>query len=326
MVREMSEYFEIRIDRDLSLMYRDQPLSEFFARSLLGLDQAISDYKPHFVLAQGDTSTVVTAAVAAFYRRTRFVHVEAGLRTRNLQAPWPEEWNRRVVSLCATIHCAPTQTAAANLRAEGIPSSAVHVTGNTIVDALNWTLCRQLMQQERHVSVDFPDGDPQLVLITAHRRENIGQPLERICEAVSSLAQEFPSVQFVFPMHLNPQVREVVDRSLCGSPNVRLTPPIPYPDFIGLMNRCCLILTDSGGIQEEACSLQKPLIILRDVTERPEVLQRSNSWLLGTDAREICRQSRQVLIGACKPDTSKDNPIGDGHSAERIVDLLLKNS
>jgi UDP-N-acetylglucosamine 2-epimerase (non-hydrolysing) len=326
MLDQVTAYFGIRADLDLQLMRPNQSLADLTARCLQGLDGALARYQPHCLIAQGDTTTVMAAAVAAFYRRLPLVHVEAGLRTGNLQSPWPEEFNRRVASLATHLHCAPTQWAADNLRAEKIPRETVHVTGNTVIDALLWTLAKERdrspMWQEKYAEL----GRGRMVLITGHRRENFGDGMEQICHAVARLAARFPDVHFLYPVHLNPHVREPVHRLLAHYPNVHLRAPAPYPEFVWLMDRAALILTDSGGVQEEAPSLHKPVLVMRDTTERPEAVEAGAVRLVGTDVERIVGQVSLLLLDAVEYAARQiqQNPYGDGQAASRIVELALR--
>jgi UDP-N-acetylglucosamine 2-epimerase (non-hydrolysing) len=267
----------------------------------------------------------MAAALAAFLRHIPLVHVEAGLRTGNLQAPWPEEMNRRVASLAATLHCAPTERAAANLRAEGIPPATIHVTGNTVIDALLHTRERE-RANAAHWRRQYPMlADRRMVLITGHRRENLGNGgLQRVCQAVAALARRFTDVEFLYPVHLNPQVQSAVRPLLAGLPNVWLVEPASYPAFVWLMERSHLILTDSGGIQEEAPSLGKPVLVTRDTTERPEAVEAGAVELVGTDVERIITRAAVLLTDPAAHRISL-NPYGDGHAAGRIVDLMLQS-
>jgi UDP-N-acetylglucosamine 2-epimerase (non-hydrolysing) len=325
MLAQVTEYFGLHIDHDLALMRPNQTLAGLTARCLEGLDQVLTEQPFDCVIAQGDTTTVMAASLAAFYRRIPFIHVEAGLRTGNLQSPWPEELNRRIAGLTTAVHCAPTRGSAQNLLNEGVPSHQVHVTGNTVVDALLWAVDR-----ERHRS-DFWEqqfdylGKKPMVLITGHRRENFGQGFEAICQAIRSLASQFPETEFIYPVHLNPNVQEPVRRVLDGLPNVHLIPPAAYPQFVWLMDRATLILTDSGGVQEEAPSLRKPILVMRETTERPEAVAAGAVELVGTSAEAIVAGVTRLLTD---PDEYRRrqldrNPYGDGRAAERIIDLVV---
>ncbi len=328
MLRQVADYFEIKIDLDLGLMRPNQTLGGLTARCLTGLEEAIGQYAPDCVVAQGDTTTVMAASLAAFYHRIPFVHVEAGLRTGNLQAPWPEEMNRRVAGIVADLHCAPTQRAADALLKEGTRPETVHVSGNTVIDALLWTVAR-----ERHNSTQWDEKyaflqDRRMVLITGHRRENFGGGFENICQAISTLASRFPETDFVYPVHLNPNVQAPVNSILGGLSNVHLVPPAPYPEFVWLMDRSSVILTDSGGVQEEAPSLRKPVLVMRDTTERPEAVESGAVELVGTSIDAIIGGVSTLLsdAGEYAKRQIDVNPYGDGNAARRIVDTMLAMS
>jgi UDP-N-acetylglucosamine 2-epimerase (non-hydrolysing) len=328
MLDQVVKYFDIPIDCDLNLMVPNQTLAELTSRCLTGLDKVLAEYRPDCVIAQGDTTTVMAAALAAFYRRTPFVHVEAGLRTGDLQAPWPEELNRRIAGIAAALHCAPTARAAENLLREGTPADAVHVTGNTVIDALLWTVDRERDKnapwRRKYAALD----NRRMVLITGHRRENFGDGMEHICRAILTLAARFPEVEFIYPVHLNPNVREPVNRLLAQRENIHLCEPAPYPEFVWLMDRSSLILTDSGGVQEEAPSLRKPVLVMRETTERPEALEAGAVELVGTDAEKIVDRTSLLLSdsAAYAAHQIDMNPYGDGHAAQRIAELLLQQN
>jgi UDP-N-acetylglucosamine 2-epimerase (non-hydrolysing) len=325
MLDQVTAYFGIRADRDLAIMAPDQTLAGVTARCLTGLDAALADYQPHCVVAQGDTTTVMAAALAAFYRRVPFVHVEAGLRTGNLMAPWPEELNRRIAGLATTLHCAPTEGAAENLLREGVAPNSVHVTGNTVIDALLWTVARERRNDRPWREKYAPLGNRRMVLITGHRRENFGDGMEQMCTAILTLARRFPEVAFLYPVHLNPHVREPVGRLLASQGNIHLCEPAPYPEFVWLMDRSALILTDSGGVQEEAPSLRKPVLVMRETTERPEALEAGAVELVGTDVFRIVDRVSLLLTdpAAYSRHQIDRNPYGDGCAAERIAQLML---
>lgn len=326
MLAQVTDYFGIRADACLDLMTPDQTLARLTARCVEALDEVLLRYRPGCVVAQGDTTTVLAAAIAAFYRRVPFVHVEAGLRTGNLGAPWPEEMNRRVADLVTALYCAPTRRAADALLAEGAPAPAVHVTGNTVIDALLETLRRERAAAGRWRDKYALLGDRRVVLITGHRRESFGRGFENICRAVAALARRFPDCEFVYPVHLNPNVQGPVRRALGGVGNVHLLPPAAYPEFVWLMDRSTLILTDSGGVQEEAPSLRKPVLVMREATERPEAVEAGAARLVGTSAEAITAGVARLLedpgeYAACQIER---NPYGDGRAAERIVGLMLR--
>jgi UDP-N-acetylglucosamine 2-epimerase (non-hydrolysing) len=325
MLDQVVQYFDLPIDRDLKLMQPNQTLASLTARCVEGIDSLLTEYKPHCLVAQGDTTTVMAAAVAAFYRRVPFVHVEAGLRTGNLQAPWPEEFNRRVATIVTALHCAPTKRSADNLLREGVEPATVHVTGNTVVDALLWTIGRERANSARWQDKYSFLGDRRMVLVTGHRRENFGGGFENVCKALAELATQFPDVAFVYPVHLNPNVREPVHNLLGGIANVHLIEPAPYPEFVWLMDRSTVILSDSGGVQEEAPSLRKPVLVMRETTERPEAVEAGAVELVGTSREKIVNRVSRLLTDPQEYARRQidQNPYGDGHAAQRIVDLML---
>lgn len=325
MLQQITEYFEIVPEFDLDLMRPNQSLSALTARCVEGLDRAIARFRPDALVAQGDTTTVMASSMVSFFHRLPFVHVEAGLRTGNLQSPWPEEYNRRVAALATSIHCAPTRGAAENLKAEGIDPQTIHVTGNTVIDALLWTLDRELERDDFWRSEFSMLQAPRLVLITAHRRENFGSQFESICRAIDSLAARFPDVDFVYPVHPNPNVTRVVHRFLADGPNIHLIRPQSYPAFVWLMHRAELILTDSGGVQEEAPSLRKPVVVMRDTTERPEAVEAGAVQLVGTAEPAIVSAVTNLLNDPAEYERRQldTSPYGDGQAAQRIADLLL---
>jgi UDP-N-acetylglucosamine 2-epimerase (non-hydrolysing) len=306
-------------------MSPNQSLAELTARCIRGVDGVLRELRPHCVVVQGDTTTAMCAALAAFYHRLPVVHVEAGLRTGDLSAPWPEELNRRFVTVTSKLHCAPTQKAALNLLAERVCPDDVHVTGNTVIDALLWTVererARDALWASRHAAINGRD----VVLITAHRRESFGAGLENVFAAVAELSQRFADLSFVFPVHRNPQVQGVAHRLLNGRQNVHLLEPLPYPEFVCIMDRCRLILSDSGGVQEEAPSLRKPVVVLREMTERPEAREAGAMELVGTCRQKIVEVATRMLTDEAyyRAHQVERNPYGDGHSAGRIVELML---
>ncbi len=326
MLAQVLSYFNLKEDDNLGVMTPNQTLAQLTARCLERIDQSLTRWQPHCVVAQGDTTTVLAASMAAFYRHVPFVHVEAGLRTGNLQSPWPEELNRRVADITTTLYCAPTQRAVDALLREGVPPEAIRLTGNTVIDALLTTVNHERGRAEQwQAKYPMLDGSP-MVLITGHRRESFGQGFEDICRAVISLADRFSDCHFVYPVHLNPNVRGPVHGLLSGRANVHLVPPAGYPEFVWLMDRSTLILTDSGGVQEEAPTLRKPVVVMRDTTERPEAVDAGAARLTGTSCEGITSAvslllTNPVEYAACLVDK---NPYGDGHAAERIVDWILE--
>jgi UDP-N-acetylglucosamine 2-epimerase (non-hydrolysing) len=322
----VTDYFGINADDDLDLMMPDQSLAQLTARCVEGIDAVLLRRQPHCVVAQGDTTTVLAAALAAFYRRVPLVHVEAGLRTGDLAAPWPEELNRRIADMATALCCAPTQRAADALLAEGVPAEKVRVTGNTVVDALLETLQRERERPARWQQKYAALGDRRMVLITGHRRESFGRGFEDICRAIVALADRFADHEFVYPVHLNPHVCRPVYRFLSGRKNIHLVAPAVYPEFVWLMDRCTLILTDSGGVQEEAPTLRKPVLVMRETTERPEAVEAGAARLVGTTCEAIVAGVARLLTdesayAACQVER---NPYGDGRAAQRIVDWMLE--
>ena len=324
MLDQVLSLFGITPDIDLDLMRPGQSLAELTARVFTHLDPIIGEFQPDWVLVQGDTTTVMSAALLAYYHRVKVGHVEAGLRTGDKFQPFPEEINRRVAGVVADLHFAPTEWARQNLLCENVPDEHIVVTGNTVIDALHW-----VVQQPFDFSTLNLDLSPdqRLVLVTAHRRENFGQPIENICQAIAELAAHYAGeVQFVYPVHLNPNVQEPVYRLLGDQPNITLLPPLDYLPLVHLMKRTTLVLTDSGGIQEEAPGLGIPTLVLRNTTERPEGVEAGTLKLVGTDPEGIVREARRLLDdpAAHAAMSGAKNPYGDGHAAERIVGALLR--
>ncbi len=329
MLDQVLELFEITPEFDLNLMKPGQDLTDITTGVLQGLKTVFAEWMPDVVLVHGDTSTTFGASLAAFYQRIPVGHVEAGLRTGNLYSPWPEEANRKLTGVLAHWHFAPTATSQDNLLREGVNPATVHVTGNTVIDALlqvrekinsNASLQQQFAEQ-----FAFLDASKRLILVTGHRRENFGGGFERICEALARIATENPGVQVLYPVHLNPNVQEPVKRLLGGIGNIHLIPPQDYLPFVYLMDKSSLILTDSGGIQEEAPSLGKPVLVMRDTTERPEAVAAGTVKLVGTDADTICRETATLLgnAQAYQAMAVAHNPYGDGRACQRIVNALL---
>ncbi|MCA9092866.1 MAG: UDP-N-acetylglucosamine 2-epimerase (non-hydrolyzing) [Planctomycetaceae bacterium] len=325
MLQQVTDYFDIESDYDLELMRPNQTLTGLTARCLEGLDSILEQTKPDCLVAQGDTTTVMAASIVAFYRRIPFVHVEAGLRTGNMYSPWPEEFNRRVAGLTTGLHCAPTQRSAENLLREGFDPKSIHVTGNTVIDSLLWALKRERLNADCWDEKYEMLGDRRMTLITGHRRENFGGGFENICRAVAQLATDFPDVEFVYPVHLNPNVQGPVHRVLGNIPNVHLVPPAAYPEFVYLMDRATLILTDSGGVQEEAPSLKKPVLVMRDTTERPEAVEAGAVELVGTSFEAIVAGCSKLLSDPVEYAARQidRNPYGDGQASSRIIELML---
>lgn len=317
--------FEIVPHRDLAIMQPGQTLTEITTRALIGLDAVLKEEQPAIVLAQGDTSTTFVAALAAFYHKIPFGHVEAGLRSEEMYDPFPEEMNRRLTSAMATFHFAPTEQARANLLRENVPAENIWVTGNTGIDAL-FSVAAQPYNGEDALIAHLLNSPTRLVLITAHRRENWGEPLANICRAIARLADEFSDCAFVYALHKNPIVRKPAYAILGGSQRVHLIEPPDYAPFIKLMQRSTLILTDSGGVQEEAPSLGVPVLVLRRTTERPEGIEAGVAKLVGTDVESILSEARLLLTDAEAHARMARavNPYGDGRAAERIRAVLAE--
>jgi len=327
MLDQVLDVFRVVPDVDLDLMQPDQTLAGLTARSIQALDDYLIRYQPDMVIVQGDTTTSFCAALAAFYRHIPAGHVEAGLRTWNKRAPFPEEINRVMTSRLADLHFAPTAWARGNLLQEGVPEDRVFITGNTVIDALQIAVeeVRRNPPEIPGLPRELRNGDPRpLVLITAHRRENFGDGLRHLCAALSDLSSRFPDTAFVYPVHWNPNVRRPVLGLLGGRPNVHLLDPLPYLPFVALMDRSRLVLTDSGGIQEEAPALGKPVLVLRDATERPEALEAGTAKLVGTTTGGIVESVAALLTNeaAFTRMATACNPYGDGHACARIIRVL----
>jgi len=321
MLAQAMDAMRIRPDIDLGLTHANRTLAEFTAHALLALTRCLAKVRPHLLLVQGDTSTVASAALAAFYQGIPIGHVEAGLRSGDMHRPFPEEANRRIASVVTDVHFAPTEQARANLIREGIPPADIFVTGNTVVDALEGIPPRAHFDNRGLEAVDW---HRRVLLVTVHRRESLGGNLHGLCQAFKRILAKHRDVQIVFPVHLNPAVREVVFRELNDTPGVMLLDPISYPDLLEVMRRCHLILSDSGGIQEEAPALRKPILILRGVTERPEVVESGFGRLVGTDPDVVAATTSSLLqdTSLWRQMTAGRNPFGDGKAAQRIVDIM----
>lgn len=318
MLDQVMNFFGIEPDIDLDIMRPNQALTTLTARLLLDLDDVLLAEKPDVVLVQGDTTTVMTVALACFYHRIPIGHVEAGLRTWNMQNPFPEEANRVIASKLARWHFAPTESSRQNLLREGIPDSDILVTGNTVIDALLMTAAKDL-----EIGINL-DNNKRLVLITSHRRENFGEPFRNICRAIYTLAENNPRVQFLYPVHPNPNVKDAAQEILGNCPNIHLCAPLDYAPFVAAMKRAYLILSDSGGVQEEAPALGKPVLVLRDETERPEAVEQGVVKLVGPNYSRIVEETQRLLddpvaYGAMAKGIS---PYGDGNASRRIVEFL----
>jgi UDP-N-acetylglucosamine 2-epimerase (non-hydrolysing) len=328
MLDQVLDLFEIKPDFDLNIMTPGQTLNDVTTAILVGLKPVLEEFKPDVVLVHGDTATTFASSLAAYYQQIKVGHVEAGLRTGNIYSPWPEEANRKLTSAITNYHFAPTAGSRENLLNEGVSEDDITVTGNTVIDALFWV--REKLKQEKSLSgalsstFDYLDMNKKLILVTGHRRESFGGGFERICEALRQIASEHPEVQVLYPVHLNPNVQEPVKRLLQDLDNVFLIEPQQYLPFCYLMDRASIILTDSGGIQEEAPSLGKPVLVMRDTTERPEAVDAGTVRLVGTDVDLIVGQIDLLLTNSVEYQkmSRAHNPYGDGLACGRILEFL----
>lgn len=328
MLDQVLDQFEIMPDYDLDIMQPQQSLNEITRVILLGIEPVLTECQPDWVLVCGDTATAFAGALAAFYRRIAVAHVEAGLRSGNPLKPWPEEINRKLVTTLASLHFCPSEQAKSNLASENLPTAAIHVVGNSVIDALQWMTQRlqstpSLLTEQQRRFAQLRPGVP-LILITAHRRENFGAAMQRICQAIRQLAQNFTAVDFVFPVHRNPEVTGPVAEHLADLSNLHRLEPLPYLSFVYLLQRCHLVLTDSGGIQEEAPALGKPVLLMRTITERPEAVAAGSVVLVGTEIETIVAAVSRLLTDAdCHQRMSQTHRLyGDGNSGQRIADIL----
>ena len=323
MLDQVLHFFELQPDYDLDLMQKNQDLTTLTSRALVALKVPFEDFKPDLVLVHGDTTTTMTASLAAFYAGIKVGHVEAGLRTFNLQSPFPEELNRQFTSKIADFHFAPTQQAQANLVAENIIEEGIVITGNTVIDALQETVLK-IKKLKPSFAAGIPFESKKIILVTGHRRENFGDGMQRVCNVLKEIALAREEVHFVYPVHLNPNVQTVVEKTLGGVSNISLIAPLEYPDFVWLLNESYFIITDSGGVQEEAPSLGKPVIVTRDTTERPEAVNAGTVKLVGTNAEQLKTEVLDLIDNAeaYKIMSSAHNPYGDGKAAQRIVNFV----
>jgi len=328
MLDQVLSLFDITPDHDLDIMAPGQDLCDVTTRIMLGLRSVLREEKPDVVLVHGDTATTFAASLAAFYEQIPVGHVEAGLRTGNIYSPWPEEANRKLTGVLANYHFAPTDTSRQSLLKENIKETDIHVTGNTVIDAL--LMVRDKIDSDTNLKNELESRLPygierRMVLVTGHRRESFGGGFERICSALAELAKTYPDVDIVYPVHLNPNVQEPVNRILAGLGNVYLIPPQDYLPFVSLMSRAYIILTDSGGIQEEAPSLGKPVLVMRETTERPEAVEAGTVKLVGTEIVSIVDAVSTLLdsADAWKAMSRAHNPYGDGNSSTRIAEILV---
>ncbi|MBE6144323.1 MAG: UDP-N-acetylglucosamine 2-epimerase (non-hydrolyzing) [Firmicutes bacterium] len=321
MLDQVMTTFNIKADYDLNIMKQNQTLGEITCNALIGLDNVIKEVKPDIVLVHGDTTTTFVGGLAAFYNQVAIGHVEAGLRTHNKYSPYPEEMNRQMVDCMTDMFFAPTKLSATNLINEGKSEEKIYITGNTVIDAMKTTVD----DNYKHEVLDWV-GDSRMILLTAHRRENLGEPMYNIFKAVKRIVDEFEDVKVVYPIHLNPKVRAIANEVLNGSDKVKLIEPLEVFDFHNFQNKSYIILTDSGGIQEEAPSLGKPVIVLRDTTERPEGIEAGTLKLSGTDEEKIYELTKELLSDkdVYNQMSKASNPYGDGHASKRIVDAIIE--
>jgi UDP-N-acetylglucosamine 2-epimerase (non-hydrolysing) len=324
MLDQVLHLFKIKPDYDLNIMAQGQTLFDITTKAMNGLDKVLAKEKPDIVLVHGDTTTTFAGALASYYHETAVGHVEAGLRTFNKYSPFPEEMNRKLTGAIADLHFAPTETASNNLKSEGINPVKIFVTGNTVIDALHKTVNSDFkFDSEKLENIDYKNK--RIILVTTHRRENLGEPMRHVYKALKDIIEEFSDVEIVFPVHKNPKVREVVNEELGGIETVHLIDPLDYEPFANLMHRAYLVLTDSGGIQEEAPSLGKPVLVLRDTTERPEAVQAGTVKLIGTERERVYEETKYLLTDHEEYQRMANtcNPYGDGKAAERIVKAIL---
>lgn len=330
MLDQVLEVFSIKADYDLNIMQPNQNLTDITSAILKGLGDVIDDFKPDIVLVHGDTATTFAASLASYYKKIPIAHVEAGLRTGDIYSPWPEEANRKLTTVLAKYHFAPTEKSQNNLLFEGVDKDDIYITGNTVVDAL--FIASEKLEQNKDLDNNmkrkfhYLDLDKKIILVTGHRRENFGKGFEEICAALAEIATLYPECQIIYPVHLNPNVREPVNRMLSNINNIFLIDPQEYLPFIYLMKKSYLILTDSGGIQEEAPSLGKPVLVMRNTTERPEAVESGNVKLVGTSKNAIVENIIILLedVMIYKKMSEAINPYGDGNSSQKITDILLK--
>ena len=321
MLDQVLETFEIKPDYDLNIMKQGQTLSEITTRVLIGLEDVIKEVKPNIVLVHGDTTTTFAGALAAFYNQVAIGHVEAGLRTYDKYSPFPEEMNRQMVDCMTDMYFAPTSLSKENLLKQNIDESKIYVTGNTAIDAMKTTV----LTDYKNEIFDWV-GEDRMILLTAHRRENLGEPMHHIFKAIRKIVDEFKDVKVVYPIHLNPKVREIANEEFNGCDRVKLIEPLEVFDFHNFQNKSYIILTDSGGIQEEAPSLGKPVLVLRDTTERPEGIVAGTLKLVGTSEEKIYNETKKLLIDNDEYEkmSKSSNPYGDGHASEKIVDAIIE--
>lgn len=322
MLDQVLETFDIKPDYDLNIMKQGQTLGDVTTRALTGLEDVIKEARPDIVLVHGDTTTTFAGALAAFYNQVAIGHVEAGLRTDNKYSPYPEEMNRQMVDRLSDMYFAPTEISKNNLLKENINESKIYITGNTAIDAMSTTVDKNYTHKE----LEWIKPGERMILLTAHRRENLGEPMRHIFRAIKRIVDEFDDVKVIYPIHMNPKVREVANEVFDGDDKVKLIEPLEVFDFHNFQNKSYIILTDSGGIQEEAPSLGKPVLVLRDTTERPEGISAGTLKLVGTDEDIIYEETKRLLTDRKEYErmSKASNPYGDGHASERIVDAIVE--
>ena len=322
MLDQVLNTFDIKPDYDLNIMKQGQSLADVTTRALVGLEEVIKEVKPDIVLVHGDTTTTFAGALAAFYNQVAIGHVEAGLRTYDKYSPYPEEMNRQMVDRLSDMYFAPTEISKNNLLKENIDESKIYITGNTAIDAMSTTVD----ENYTHPELEWINAGERMILLTAHRRENLGEPMRHIFRAIKRVVDEFSDVKVIYPIHMNPKVREVANEVFGDVDRVKLIEPLEVFDFHNFQNKSYIILTDSGGIQEEAPSLGKPVLVLRDTTERPEGIKAGTLKLVGTDEDVIYEETKKLLLDKKEYEkmSKASNPYGDGHASERIVDAIIK--
>ena len=323
MLDQVLRIFDIEPDYDLNIFESGQTLTQITCRALTGLEGVIEDFKPDLILVQGDTTTVFSGALAAFYHQVKIGHVEAGLRSGNIYSPYPEEANRMMTGVVTNFHFAPTETSKNNLLREGYDENKIFITGNTSIDALSWVIDKNFKFEDKIINnIDFENK--KVILLTAHRRENIGEPMENIFNVLKEIVEKNKGVEVIYPMHLNPKVREIANKIFEGMDSVHLIEPLDYLPFTNLMNKCYLVVTDSGGVQEEAPSLGKPVLVVRRETERPEGIEAGTAKLVGTDKLTIYEELDLLINNEeeYKKMANAVNPYGDGKAAEHIIEAI----
>lgn len=327
MLDQVLNFFKIKADFDLSLMKHDQTLFDVTAKALKGIEQVLNNYTPDIILVQGDTTTAMTGALAGYYKKIKVGHVEAGLRSCNVYSPFPEEVNRKIISTVTYYHFAPTGKTKENLIKENYHSN-IYVTGNTVIDALLWGVKQVRNSEIVSKSFSFLNEKKKLILVTAHRRESFGKEFENICNALLTIAKSNTAFEIIYPVHLNPNVQAIVRKTLSGQENINLIKPVDYPQMIWLMDKSYLVLTDSGGIQEEAPTLGKPVLVMRNVTERQEGIDAGTALLVGTDKKKIIEETQKLIDDtvAYQKMAKAVNPYGDGSASQQIVSILLNQN